>query len=352
MSKQLPQNITCDISIILPFYNAEKTIQTTLNSLISQTKKNIEILCIDDGSTDNSVKLVEQLIGQSEIPVRLFKQQNQGVFKAREVGINNAKGTYVGFCDADDTVNLSMFEKLYNSAKQNNADMAICAFHRFSDRHSQPSNEMTSFGNSILDVSYHSGWLTTINTALWNKIIRTTIAKKHIKLSKQPRITEDALFLLSIYPHLKTISFLNEPLYSYQANFGNAMRSISSNDYKTIFSCWIEARQEISNSNSLYIDILDLAAFIHLGLSLPLIMIKNNDSELLRSYLKECREILDYYFPHYLNNEFLKLKYIHNNPSTMKMPYFASLAWKLNLLKPALKSYKQIDFISKSKGRW
>lgn len=352
MSKQLPQNITCDISIILPFYNAEKTIQTTLNSLISQTKKNIEILCIDDGSTDNSVKLVEQLIGQSEIPVRLFKQQNQGVFKAREVGINNAKGTYVGFCDADDTVNLSMFEKLYNSAKQNNADMAICAFNRFENIRTEPSTEMSTFGNSIFSVSNQSGWLATINTSLWNKILRTTIARKHVKLFDQPRITEDALFLLSIYPNIKTISFLSEPLYNYHASLGNAMKSITLADCETIFSCWKETRKRMLESNPLYIDILDFAAFIHLGLSLPLIMINNNDYILFQTYLAKCKKTLKYYFPNYISNRFLKLKYIYKNLNTMKMPFIASLVWKLNLLKPALIMYKQICSKLEYRKRW
>ena len=91
-----------DVSVIVPFYNASSTIKATLIALINQTLPSIEIICVNDGSTDNSPTIVAELAKKTSIPLKLINQENQGVYFARINGLKHANGRYIGFCDADD----------------------------------------------------------------------------------------------------------------------------------------------------------------------------------------------------------------------------------------------------------
>lgn len=104
------------ISVIVPVFNAEKYLKMCLNSLVSQTLKNIEIICIDDGSTDNSLAILDKFKSKDN-RIKIIKQKNYGVSMARNNGISEAQGEYIGFVDADDWVDKDFFEKLYNAAQ-------------------------------------------------------------------------------------------------------------------------------------------------------------------------------------------------------------------------------------------
>ena len=113
------------ISIIIPVYNSEKYLEETIVSVINQTLKDIEIICINDGSTDNSLQILETLSKKYNV-VKILNQKNQGSGKARNYGMDEAKGEYIGFLDADDIfVDEKSLELLYGVAKKNNAKM-VC----------------------------------------------------------------------------------------------------------------------------------------------------------------------------------------------------------------------------------
>lgn len=100
-----------EISIIIPVYNPGKFINKCLNSIIHQTFKNIEILCIDDGSTDNSLNILKEF-QKNDKRIRIFSQENLGAAASRNLGIENSKGNYILFVDADDWIEEDMCEKL------------------------------------------------------------------------------------------------------------------------------------------------------------------------------------------------------------------------------------------------
>ena len=117
------------VSIIVPVYNSEKYLQTLINSLIAQTLKEIEIIVIDDGSTDSSGKILDDY--QSELEkIKVIHKQNAGVSAARNTGLEVASGEYIGFVDSDDWIEKDMYEKLYNTAKLKNCNVVICNFER------------------------------------------------------------------------------------------------------------------------------------------------------------------------------------------------------------------------------
>ena len=116
------------ISIIVPVYNVENYISKCLGSIINQTEKNIEILVIDDGSTDNSGVICDT-IEKSDPRVRVFHKNNGGLSSARNFGIDMARGQYIGFVDGDDYISPDMYETLLRLARDNNADMSMCALY-------------------------------------------------------------------------------------------------------------------------------------------------------------------------------------------------------------------------------
>ena len=117
------------ISIIVPVYNNEKFLEKCLNSLINQTLKNIEIICINDESTDKSLQLLEKFANIDK-RIQIINQTHSGPSIARNKGIKKAKGEYIGFVDSDDWVDLNFFEQLYINVKKYNADIGVAGIKR------------------------------------------------------------------------------------------------------------------------------------------------------------------------------------------------------------------------------
>lgn len=117
------------VSIIVPVYNVEKLLSRCLNSLVNQSLSDIEIICINDGSTDNSLNILKSF-SDKDNRIIIIDKQNEGLSVARNTGMNIAKGEYIGFVDSDDWVDLDFYEKLYNSAINNGADIAAAGIIR------------------------------------------------------------------------------------------------------------------------------------------------------------------------------------------------------------------------------
>ncbi|MCU0094795.1 glycosyltransferase [Bacillus sp. OR9] len=112
------------LSVVITNYNKEQYLAQCLQSVVEQTLKGIEIIVVDDGSTDNSMRVLRQYEKQHN-NLKVYRQQNSGVSAARNAGLQKANGEYVTFLDADDYVHLAGYEKMYEVASGNNADMVI-----------------------------------------------------------------------------------------------------------------------------------------------------------------------------------------------------------------------------------
>lgn len=113
------------VSIIVPVYNAEKYLVKCLDSVVNQTLKNVEIILVDDGSTDSSSDICKNYAEKDERIV-YFKKENEGLAAARQDGMERASGEYIGFVDSDDWLELNMYERMYSVAKEENADVIFC----------------------------------------------------------------------------------------------------------------------------------------------------------------------------------------------------------------------------------
>lgn len=118
------------VSIVVAVYNLEKYLPRCLDALVNQTLQEIEILCVDDGSTDSAPQIIDEYAIKYPEKVKAFHKPNGGEFTTRNYGLERATGEYVTFVDTDDYVEPNWAEKLYIAAKENDADLAVCGFER------------------------------------------------------------------------------------------------------------------------------------------------------------------------------------------------------------------------------
>ncbi len=120
------------ISVIIPIYNTEKHLRQCLDSIINQTLKEIEIICVNDESTDGSLDIVNEY-AQKDERIKIINKKNNGAAAARNTGMDHAAGEYIGFVDSDDWIALDMYEKLYENAKSYNSDIVMCPLKVYND---------------------------------------------------------------------------------------------------------------------------------------------------------------------------------------------------------------------------
>ena len=212
------------ISIIIPIYNVEKYLPLCFESLISQTLKEIEIICINDGSTDNSLEVVKKY-AQIDSRIKIITQDNQGVSEARNAGISIAQGEYLGMVDPDDWIEPNMFEVLYNKAKKKNADIVECDLieHRNFNFDNKKIRKLKIKCNVFTNIKIKLGniynWknikteLFNVRAYCWNKIYRTNLIKNNINF--EGRVGEDYYFCIEAFLAAKKIVYINKNLYHY-----------------------------------------------------------------------------------------------------------------------------------------
>ena len=202
------------LSIIAAVYNLEKYLPRCLDALVNQTLEDIEILCVDDGSTDSAPQIVDEYAKRYPDKVKAFHKPNGGEFTTRNYGLERATGEYVTFVDIDDYVELNWAEKLYNAAKENDADIAVCGFERIDlDTGKVVSKNMTNFGYTVKTLDSKDDFQLFINPAPWNKIYKLDKVKEIRFLPF--RGFNDMLFLLTSYTKIEKIAFVPDVLYHY-----------------------------------------------------------------------------------------------------------------------------------------
>lgn len=201
------------ISVIVPVYNAEKTIRKCVDSLLAQTFQDFEILLIDDGSPDQCGAICDEYAKQDN-RIRVIHQENQGVSAARQCGIDHALGEYSIHADSDDWVEPDMLEDLYEKAKEDNADMVICDNYR-NDGNTQIycREEPTALDHISVLENIVSGRL---NGYCWNKLIRLDVYKEYsVVFPYELIVCEDQYVICQMLKCDIKISYLSKAYYHY-----------------------------------------------------------------------------------------------------------------------------------------
>ena len=212
------------ISIIVPVYNVEHYLERCLNSLINQTLDDIEIICINDGSTDNSLQILENY-KRIDNRIKIITQENVGLSQTRNNGIQIATGEYIGFCDSDDWVSLDFYENLYNAAIKYDCDFAATNITKVKGKRYK---EFLTFPDFKIESAYLNKLLLfkcPDFSYVWNKIYKTSELKKYNIEFIKGLAFEDLVFSLQVLYYLKRGVTVPKSQYYYFNRKGSIMRS-------------------------------------------------------------------------------------------------------------------------------
>ncbi len=204
------------VSIIIPVFNTAKYLHRLIESLLNQTLDDIELIFINDGSTDESQSILENYaLLKSRFTV--INRENEGVSCARNFGLSIAKGEYIGFVDSDDFVDLNMFSILYSKAKQTDSDVVCCGYFYFWENKKKQMcdvEEMTISNEVAISYLLDNE---VIGMSACCKLFRRSILF-NTKFPENIKINEDRLFVFRSFTNAKNVTIIGDPLYYYCVN--------------------------------------------------------------------------------------------------------------------------------------
>lgn len=210
------------VSVIVPIFNAEKTLHSCVKSILAQSYRNLEIILVNDGSTDGSLHICQSFVDIDNRVVVIDKKRG-GVSSARNSGLKVSTGDFIQFVDADDTLQPNMAEKLVEAVLETNEDVVICGYYRASSKNvnaKQPKSAIYSETSTFKDafVELYKG---AFFNAPWNKLYRRDKIK--IPFEESTSIGEDLLFNLAYFSNCDKISVISDSLYNYNATSQNSL---------------------------------------------------------------------------------------------------------------------------------
>lgn len=226
------------VSVIIPVYNVEKYLRECLDSVINQTLKDIEIILVDDGSTDSSLVICNEY-AQKDDRIIVLTQQNQGAGSARNLGMEIAQGEYFHFMDSDDTIDEIFYDVLYKNGRKYNSDIIICGINTISKNDSYIEyfdlskyinrNRFNCFNyKDIKEQLFKRSW------NIWNKLYKSDFVKKYNIRYSNARVFQDAPFHFETILKAKRMSFVEAKLYNYNLMSVNSITN-SINDTEYVF---------------------------------------------------------------------------------------------------------------------
>lgn len=242
------------ITVIVPMYNTEKYIERCIRSIMEQTYKNLEIIIVNDGSTDKSLDICKKLQDEDN-RIIIINQENKGVAGARNTGIENSKGEFIGFVDSDDFLEKNMYEKLMSYIAEYNADLSSARAFMIDRNGILEETHYNNYVDSFMDEksilkAYVDRFLTI---AVWDKLFKREIID-NIRFASTV-FCEDAKFVLDVCDNAKKVVCTSERLYNHLRRTGNSITNTSFNEfYMTLYDYASKKRKEIIDRNSLCID--------------------------------------------------------------------------------------------------
>ena len=220
------------ISVIIPVYNVRDYLERCIDSVINNTYKNLEIICIDDGSPDDSLDILKRY-EKSDSRVKVISKKNGGLSSARNAGLRKANGSYIAFIDSDDWIHPNYFRILIDELKCNKSDIAICGF----DKVNNYTNNYIKYTKEQIN---NNSWTISLSDIFHDKKYKMhkvyscgVLYKKEIITYEFPegvKVIEDNIFNILNLPNCKRIQIVNLPLYFYFFNDESIMHSFKCED--------------------------------------------------------------------------------------------------------------------------
>lgn len=204
------------ISVVVPIYNAEKYLEKCINSIIKQTHKNLEIILINDGSTDNSLNIINTFYQKHKDKIKVISRNNKGIGYTRNEGLQKATGEYIIFIDSDDYLELNMLEKMYNKLKTKKADLVICNYKIYNETGVLKKVDVTKNIKDETMLVKQPNLMNELNFAPWNKLYKRELFND-ITFPEKYKY-EDLSAIFKVCLKAKKIVKVDDYLYNYYVN--------------------------------------------------------------------------------------------------------------------------------------
>ena len=294
------------VSVIVPIYNVEKYLEKCINSLLSQTLEDIQIILVNDGSKDNSGNIAKEYEKNNKDRVIYVEKENGGLSDARNYGLKYANGDFIAFLDSDDYIEKNAYEEMYNKAIEENADYVECDF-------------IWEFPNKIrVDKQYpyknKKEMLSFVRVVAWNKLIkRQLITDNNLEFPKGLRY-EDVEFTYKLIPFINKFAYVDKPFIHYVQREGS-IANVQNERTAEIFTV-LDNVIEFYKKNNIYEEYrneLEYNYARYLLCSSLKRMCKIKDKTIREKLLTESWERLNSNFPNWKENVILKTVNIGKN---------------------------------------
>lgn len=229
------------VSVVIPIYNAAEYLRAALDSVISQTLGDIEIICVDDGSTDRSLELIKNY-QKSDDRIRIITENNAGPSIARNKGLSRARGEYVVFLDADDFYEPTLLEKTYSRAKEDELDIVITKFDIYNERSAKFEGNISSDHSELFDKNrtlsastFPDHIFQCTSGYVWNKLYRRAfIVDNQLSFDPEVRVFEDTCFVMSSLAVAGSIGKVQEVLVHHRVYSEQTKKKLFKKYYRNV----------------------------------------------------------------------------------------------------------------------
>ena len=240
------------ISVIIPAYNVEGYLRESLDGVVGQTYTNLEILCVDDGSTDATPEILAEYAEKDE-RIRIIRQGNNGVAKARNLGLERATGEYISFLDADDVFEPSLYEDMLTHAAKTEADICVCQSDSFVDDFANRTFNEFAFRAELIpkkktfplsDIPKHA--FNAFNGYVWDKLFRAGFISGRNLRFHATKASSDARFVFLALATAKRIATVPKILIHRRSNRAGALTF--DRDYQSFYQSYIGLRNDLAEA--------------------------------------------------------------------------------------------------------
>jgi len=315
------------VSIIVPVYNVYDYIDKCLNSLVSQTLDDIEIIVVNDGSPDNSQEIIDKYVKAYPDKIKSFVKENGGQGSARNFGYKKATGEYIGYVDSDDYIDIHMYEKLYKRAKKDNSDIVMCAnCIVYENGNKKIENLFLKTDDDKVNALFN-------NPGVCNKIYKRELLKD---LSFRSKVWyEDIDFVSKVVIKAQKISFIDEGLYYYLLRSGSTMNNNNMEKNLEILDAFDSLILYLKKEKiyDKYIQEVTFLAIFHIYISAVVRVINMKKNIKKKEIINKLILYMDNNFNGYKKNKYLYLldrnKKIIYNLITCKCYFFVRVIFKI-----------------------
>ncbi len=297
------------ISIIIPVYNTELYLKKCLDSIISQTYQDYEVIIVNDGSTDNSQNIISEYEKKYKDKIFAYYKENEGVSIARNFGIEKSKGEFITFVDSDDYIDKYMLEKMIKKANEDNFDMIICNL-----LYIYPNKKVIGKSNikgDLLTKDQIKNNIINILPAMCGKLIKRNL---YTNFKFKPNIWyEDVESYFRMYPKLNKIGYINQDLYFYPQRNDSITYTYNEKLYDIIYM-WDGIIKEYKKNNYFdeYKSELEISVIRYSFATFVKRLAKTKNKKMFKLGVDKAIENVNNLFPNYKNNIYLKTFSIKN----------------------------------------